>query len=233
MKNNQAAEDKENSCEHCGRVFLRDTTLLKHLCEQKRRWLNRDRQANRIGYGAWKWYFNTQHPNKKKTEYRDFITNHYYTAFVKFGSYCSDISVINPPAYIDWLVKNRVAIDSWTTDATYTKYLLEYLRGEDCMDAVKRTMECLLDVATAENILLQDVFKYANKNKLCYLVTTGRISPWVLYHSKSGIQFLEGLDSGQANLLFDYIDPQKWSIKFMREAGNVAEVKRLVNEIGL
>lgn len=223
----------ENSCEHCGRVFIRESTLLKHLCEQKRRWLDRDRPANRIGYNTWKWYFNTQHPNKKNTGYRDFINNHYYTAFVKFGGYCSDIAVVNPPAYVDWLVKNRHPLDIWASDTTYTKYLVEYLRSEDCMDAVKRTIACLLDIIGEENIQLKDVFRYVNSNKLCHLITTGKISPWILYHSKSGIEFLSKLDSQQESLLFEYIDPQKWSIKFMRESANVADVKKLISEIGL
>lgn len=233
MKDNQVDKPAENSCEHCGRVFIRESTLLKHLCEQKRRWLDRDRPANRIGYNTWKWYFNTQHPNKKNTGYKDFIKNHYYTPFVKFGGYCTDIAVINPQVYVDWLVKNRVPLDNWTTDSTYTKYLVEYLRNEDCMDAVKRTIDCLLDISVDGNIRLQDVLIYTNQNRLCYLITAGRISPWVLYHSKSGLQFLGKLDSAQTNLLFDYIDPPRWNIKFLRESENVAQVKKLLAEINL
>lgn len=233
MKNSPVIKDQGNSCEHCGRVFIRETTLFKHLCEQKRRWLDRDRPANRIGYNAWKYYFNTQHPNKKKTEYKDFINNNYYTAFIKFGGYCADISAINTAAYVDWLVKNRIALDSWATDSVYTKYLVEYLRSEDCMDAVRRTIANLLDISSSENIRIEDVFRYTNTNRICHLITAGRISPWVLYHSKSGIQFLDKLDNSQANLVFEYIDPQRWSIKFMREVENVAQVKALMDTIKL
>lgn len=227
----KAVDSTANRCEHCGRTFLKEGTLFKHLCEQKRRWLDRDRPSNRIGYGAWKNFYNTHHPNKKNTSYQDFLKSNYYTAFVKFGSYCVDISAVNPAAYADHLLRNRVPIDTWTSDKVYTKYLTEYLRVEDCLDAVKRTVEVLLELSNTENIRLEDIFLYANTNKLCHLVTAGKISPWVLYHSRSGVEFLSKLDTGQTNLIFEYIDPQRWNIKFLREAENVSQVKDLLHKI--
>lgn len=233
MKDYQAAKESNWGCEHCGRTFLRETTLVKHLCEQKRRWLDKDRPANRIGYGAWKNFYNTHHPNKKSTEYSDYIKSNYYSAFTKFGSYCVDISAVNPAAYAVWLTKNKVPIDTWATDAAYTRYLVDYIRSEDPFDAIKRTIDALLDIANGENIRIEDIFKYGNKNKLCYLITNGKISPWLLYHSSTGVDFLSRLDNNQTLLVFDYIDPQRWGIKFTREKETVEQVKDVIKKIGL
>ena len=38
-------------------------------------------------------------------------------------------------------------------------------------------------------------------------ITTGRISPWVLFHCTSGLEFLEKLDEEQVAMIMPYIDP--------------------------
>jgi hypothetical protein len=230
---NQETNNLDKTCEHCNRTFVRDSTLLKHVCEQKRRWLDKDKTPNRIGYNAWKNYYNTHHPSKKNTDYADFLTNTYYSAFVKFGQYCSDVNAINPNAYANYLLKNKVPIDSWPSDRSYTSYLIEYLKSENCFDAVKRTMDTLLTIAKDQNIQLNDVFIYANTNKLCHLITLGKISPWVLYNSKTGIEFLSRLDESQTNLIFEYIDPQRWNIKFKRDEENLKEIKHIINTVSI
>ena len=231
MTENQVIED--NTCEHCGRKFIRPTTLLKHLCEQKRRWLDKDRPANRIAYGSWKNYYEIHYPSKKKLSYTDFINNNYYGAFTRFGIYCTDVNVINSAAFSTWLVKQRIPIDNWASDRSYTKYLVEYLRVEDCMEAVKRSVQHLLDLAQDENILLNDIFRFGNSNKLCYMITTGMISPWVLYLSVTGKEFLSKLNQSQQSLVLDYIDPEKWNIKLKRESEKVAEVQSVLRGIPL
>jgi hypothetical protein len=222
-----------NSCEFCNRGFIRENTFLKHICEQKRRWLDKDKPGNRIGFNAWKTYFQRHHPNKKNTEYKDFLKNSYYNAFLKFGNYCVDVDVIDTFSFFNYLLSNRVPIDSWASDITYTKYLVEYLVLEDALDAVKRSVNHLIDLSNKENILLSDVFKYINSNKLCYDILKGKISPWVLYQSETGKVFLSNLNPNQTSLIFDYIDPKKWNIKFKREDDVISEVKHILNNIPL
>lgn len=233
MNTKDAQVDEGSQCTHCGRKFLRSSTLQKHTCEQKRRWLDRERPANRIGYGAWRNFYETHHRGKRNLEYSDFASNSYYTAFVKFGSYCVDVSAINPTAYSIWLVKNRVPVDNWASDRSYTGYLIEYLRVEDPHEAVKRTVSNLLDIAQEQNIHLADVFRYTNTNRLTSLVIAGRISPWVIYHSTGGLEWLTGLDSGASGLILDYIDPEKWKIKFIKIPETVAEIKAILRKIPL
>lgn len=232
MSKDQVTTNSFN-CEHCGRTFVRESTLIKHLCEQKRRWLDKDKSSNRVGYNSWVDYYNRHHPNKKNTEYSDFIKSSYYSAFVKFGAYCVDAQVINPREYIKWLVTNRVSIDNWSSDNQYGKYLLEYLRSEDPLDAVRRSADTLLDIAQDQNIRISDVLKYTNTNKLCYLITAGKISPWLLYHSKSGLEFLSTLNQDQTNAVFEYIDPQKWSIKFKRDTQTITDIKYIIGDLEL
>jgi len=220
------------SCEFCKRSFLRESTVLKHICEYKHRWMDKDKQGNRLGFQSWIEFYKKNSTSKKQKTYEEFIRSAYYIAFVKFGSYCIDVNVLNVSRYIDWLLKNQIKIDSWCQDSNYTKFLVEYLRIEDPMDAIARSIETTINMATVERVLSKDYLRYGNSNKICYAITTGKLSPWILYHSASGKEFLDKLDESQIKMVIDYLNPELWAIKFKREPEKVDEVKSLLTLAG-
>lgn len=234
LSNTKETEEtnKKHRCEFCNAEFVRESTLMTHMCESKRRWMNKDLQGNRIGFQAWLQFYKKNSASKKKKTYEEFIKSAYYTAFVKFGNHCVDINALNVSRYSDWLVKNQIRIDSWCTDNNYTKYLLEYLRTEDPLDAIARSIETTIDMAEREKIQSKDYLRYGNSNRICHAITTGKISPWMLYQSDSGIKFMDNLDTTQVKMIIDYIDPEKWALKFHREQESVSTVKELLNKAG-
>lgn len=230
-KTKETEEIKENfGCEFCNRKFLRESTVLKHICEYKHRFLEKDKRVNQIAFQAWLQFYKKNSTSKKNRTYEEFIKSPYYTAFVKFSNHCLSINAINIPRYVDWLLKNQIKIDTWNTDSVYNKFLIDYLRDEDPLDAVKRSIETTIDLA--DTILHKDVLRYGNKNKICYAITTGKISPWLLFLSESGVKFVESLDETQIKLVIDYIDPEKWAIKFKRNTDATKQVKELLAEAG-
>jgi hypothetical protein len=236
LKNTKKIEATDSvtkyGCEFCKREFLRESTVLKHICEYKHRWLEKDRQGNRIGFQAWLQFYLKNSTSKKNRTYEEFIKSAYYTAFVKFGSYCVDINALNVNRYVDWLLKNQVKVDAWNSDNSYNKFLTEYLREEDPLDAIARSIETTILLAESERVLNRDILRYANKNKICYAITTGKISPWMLYQSDSGTKFLDGLDETQVKMIIDYINPELWAIKFIRDMKIVPQVKELLVAVG-
>ena len=222
----------EFSCEFCNRSFQRETTLMKHLCENKRRWQDKDQPGNRIGFQAWVEFYKKNTASKKPKTYVDFTKSAYYIAFVKFGHYCVDLKCINVTRYADWLLKNQIKIDSWCSDKNYTTFLIDYLKTEDAMDAIARSIETTMVIAKDSGIETKDCMRYANRNKLAYAVTTGKISPWMLYQSESGVDFLSNLDESQQKMIIDYINPEQWAIKFRRNTEMVTQVKELLNAAG-
>jgi hypothetical protein len=228
---NKMTETK-HSCEFCNRVFLKETTILKHLCEYKQRWMNKDLQGNRLAFQTWLQFYNKHTASKKQKTYQEFIRSAYYIAFVKFGNYCVDINVINVSRYSDWLLKNQIKIDAWCSDSTYTKYLCEYLRTEDPLDAIARSIETTIEKASEERILSKDYIRYGNSNKICYAITTGKISPWMLYQSQSGTEFLDKLTEDQIKMIIDYINPEQWALKFIKDKESATEVKELLKKAG-
>ena len=227
-KNNTATDHK---CDFCGSTFMRESTMLKHLCETKRRYNDRDKIGNRIGFSAWAQFY-TKHSRKAKKDYMDFAKSAYYTAFVKFGNYCAEVHVLNPSRYVDWLLKVQISIDTWNRDTNYNRFLLEYMKSEDPLDAIARSIETTVLLSELDKIQTKDTFRYGNRNRICYEITKGKISPWMLYQSESGLEFIEQLDATQQKMILEYINPEQWAIKFKRSKNIIPEVKQLLKAAG-
>ena len=226
------ATKTEFQCEFCNRSFQRETTMVNHLCENKRRWQDKDQPGNRIGFQSWVEFYKKNTSVKKPKTYIDFTKSAYYIAFVKFGHYCVNIKCINVSRYADWLLKNSIKIDSWCSDTNYEKFLVQHLKDEDPLDAIARSIETTIAQAKEESIQSNDYLRYGNRNRICHLITNGKISPWMLYHSESGVAFLSSIDEGQQRIIIDYINPEQWALKFKRNADIVPQVKELLNAAG-
>lgn len=235
-KSNNTKEKEEISnnygCEFCGRTFLRESTVIKHICEYKQRWQQKDLQGNRIGFQTWREFYKKNSASKKHKTYEEFIKSAYYTAFVKFGNHCVNINAININRYAEWLIKNQIRIDAWCSDVTYTKYLIEYLRIENPFDAIHRSVENCAKLAEIDHIQPNDVLRYSNTNRICQYIMNGKISPWMLYCSDSGIQLLEKLNPDQVKIISDYINTEQWALKFHRDPITKQKIVDTLTEAG-
>jgi hypothetical protein len=206
--------------------------MLKHLCENKRRWQDKEKRGNQIGFQCWLRFYAKNTANKKKKTYEDFIKSSYYIAFVKFGNYCLQAGVLNVDRYADWLLKEKISVDSWNKDSNYTKFIIDYCKAEDPLDAIARSIETTIEMGVSDKIQTKDVLRYGNRNKICYEITKGKISPWMLYHSESGLKFLESIDVTQQKMILEYINPEQWAIKFKRQQNILPQVKELLHAGG-
>lgn len=229
----ETSETNKYSCEFCKRSFVKERTLTSHICEKKSRWLNKEHAGNRIGFQCWVQFYAKHSMSKTKNKtVEEFINSPYYIAFVKFGSYCVDNKVIHVPRYVEWLLKEQIKLDDWTSDRVYNRFLCEYLRVEDPFDAIYRGVEYCTTLAELNNIQPNDVFRYVNSNRVCHGITMGKISPWMLYQSDSGIRFLETLNQDQVIMISDYINYELWALKFHREPDITKQIRDTLTQAG-
>ena len=201
-------------CRYCKKDFVKETTLAIHVCEPRRRHQEQNERGVQLGFQAYlKFYEVTQGSARLKT-FDDFAESSFYRAFVKFGRYCVAVRAINPARFTEWLIRQNKKIDYWCKDSIYTEYLLDYLKIEHVDDALARAIEYSIDWAEKSGHPAQDCLRYGNSNTVAYAVTTGRISPWVLYNSESGLKFLSELDATQVAMIWPYIDSETWTRKF-------------------
>ena len=203
-----------------------------HSCEPRRRCMEKDEAGVRLGFHAYlKFYELTQGSAKLKT-FEDFADSPYYKAFVKFGRYCVDIRAINPARFVEWVLKQNKKIDHWAKDTVYTEYLTDYLRVENVNDALARAMEFGIDWSEQNEHPAEDCLRYGNTNAMVYAVTTGRISPWIVYNCESGQKFLSELDATQVAMVWPYIDSEVWMKKFSDYVADQEYVKEMLQKAG-
>lgn len=219
-------------CEFCKKTFARESTVLTHMCEPKRRRMEQNERGVRLGFQAYLEFYKLLHKSTKTKTFDEFADSPYYKAFVKFGRYCVDIQVINPPRMIDWLLRHQKKIDQWCSDRVYTEYLIDYLLVESVADALARSIEYSIEWAEKHSSRPQDCLRYGNANAICYAITTGRISPWVIYNSESGQQFLNNLDSGQVGMIWPYINSDAWQHRFHDSADDQKYAQDILKQAG-
>ena len=219
-------------CEYCKKQFARETSIEVHMCEPKRRRLNKTERGVELGFQAYIRFYETMQGSAKLKTHDDFCESAYYKAFVKFGRYCVSTKTINPKQFMEWLLKHQKKIDRWASDQLYTEYLLDYLKVENVSDALSRAIEYSIDWSEKQSAPAHDCLRYGNSNALCYAIVTGRISPWVLYNSDSGAKFLGELSTEQVAMIWPYIDSDLWQKKFQTYLADQEYARDILTKAG-
>jgi len=220
------------TCQFCQKDFIKESSLAVHSCEPRRRRQEQSERGVQLGLQAYlKFYQLTQGSAKLKT-FDDFADSPYYRAFVKFGRYCVDIQAINPARFIEYVLKQNKKIDHWCRDSIYTEYLLDYLRVENVNDALARAIEFGITWQEQTSNPAHDCLRYGNSNAMCHAITTGRISPWIIYNSESGQQFLSELSTEQIAMIWSYIDSDVWMKKFQDYPADQEYAKDILSKAG-
>lgn len=221
------------TCKYCDKSFSKESTLSVHVCEPKRRAQQQSDPAVQIGFKAYLRFYETTQGSAKLKTYEEFSKSPYYTAFVKFGRHVKAIRALGIAQFIDWLLKNNKKLDQWCKDAYYVEFMSGLIKAEQASDALTRFLETAQEIADANNIELKDIFRSGPRNTLCYEITQGRISAWVLYNTNSGLEFLENLNPEQEGLIILFIDPDFWGKKFRDYMVDAEWIKHILTEAGL
>ena len=220
------------TCQYCKKNFIKESSLAVHSCEPRRRRQEQSERGVQLGLQAYlKFYQLTQGSAKLKT-FDDFADSPYYKAFVKFGRYCVDIRAINPARFIEYVLKQNKKIDHWCRDSIYTEYLLDYLRIENVNDALARAIEFGITWQEQTSNPAHDCLRYGNSNAMCHAITTGRISPWIIYNSESGQKFLSELTTEQIAMIWLYVDSDFWMKKFQDYPADQEYTKDILTKAG-
>lgn len=222
-------------CGYCQKKFQRERSLEVHLCEPKRRHQEQNEPGVRLGFQAYVKFFEITQGSARLKTFDDFAESQYYRAFVRWGRYCVDVRVINAEAFLSWLLKHNKKIDHWCSDRIYGEYLLQHLPRENVQDALRRGIE-EIQRHCDENPEIANIahyFLYGNSNRICYAISTGRISAWLVYNCSSGIEFLSKLNSEQTKLVFAWIDPDTWQRVFADRPADTEWAKHVLSQAGL
>jgi len=206
---NLTSNSDEHRCTFCDRVFRAERTLLAHVCEQKKRSQERTDPVGQLAFMSYQRFYQLTQGGKERT-WDQFAKSAYYLAFMKFARYMRTVDAVNPMLFIDWVIKKQIKLDHWARDTTYTKYLIEYIKTEGADSAVERSFTTMQKWADEQAASFEHYLMYANPNRIVSDLSNGRISPWLLWATKTGREFLAKLNEDQLNAIANVIDPDHW-----------------------
>lgn len=225
--------EKPYVCEYCNTGYTKEKTLAVHMCEQKRRALQKNEKRVQYGFYAFNRFYKLSAGSKKDKSYEEFCKSPYYNAFVKFGSFVSNVRPLYPEKYIDFVVTSGVKLDHWCRDEMYEQYALQFILKEDVTTALERSVTTMMDWAEENNSVWNHYFNYVSLNRAVWHIKDGKISPWLILNCKSGKEMLSKFNDEQLAMVYQVINPEHWALRFKRQNNDVEIVKEVVKESNL
>ncbi len=220
-------------CEYCKKSYSKESTLLVHMCEPKRRWLQKDEKSVQLGFYTFQRFYKLSAGTKVDKKYEDFVKSSFYNAFVKFGSFINNVRPLYPEKYIDYVVTSKVKLDHWCREEMYEKYAIDLIRKEGVETALERSISTMVDWAEEKNSSYTHYFKYASTNRITWDIKDGKISPWLVLNCASGKEALSKFNDEQLELLTNVLEPKHWAMRFKRQPRDINLVKQIVKEAKL
>lgn len=218
-------------CPYCSKRYKLEAAFTKHLCQQKKRFFEKDTKAARLAFHAFTTFYKIQ--LHREVSYDTFAKSKLYEAFLKFGKYILDIDAIDPPSYIEYMVRSGVGIDKWCRDSEYEKYVSQLMMKETPERGTERTLLLMEEWAIKNKASISDFFRQISAPLAVRWIISGRISPWVLLNSESGRELLGRLSDEQTLLIKPALNINMWKGKFTRHIKEVADIQAVMKEYGI
>lgn len=217
----------------CKKVFIREASYFKHICRQKKRFLEKDTNAARLAFHAYNHFQHLNYASKKAPSYEKFMESSFYDAFMNFAKYIQDVDAITPVEFIDYAVRSKEPIDRWCKDSFYERYVRDLTLKEDPIRAVERNLMLMESWSINTGHSMKDFFRYIETPRATLWIKTGRISPWVMLNCDSGLELLAKLSEEQLLIIKDALNTKLWFGKFTRFRSDVDNIKETLKEVGL
>ena len=207
-------ENKPRTCKFCGKSFKRERTLASHVCEPKRRHADSVERYWQLAFRTYQKFYKYNYPTRNKDRTKEqFIKSQYYSGFIKFGRFLSTGLVLNHEKYVEYVIRNAVKLERWSSDAIYDEYLKEHLFKETVDRAAERMMLHIMNWASDHDQLADNFFNELTSAKALLLIRNGTISPWIIYGTHQGEKIIDSMSDEQLDIVVKFIDPRKWKPK--------------------
>lgn len=223
-------ESNLKTCTYCGKSFQKERTLQVHVCEPKRRHLQKNEKWVQNGFMVFQRFYQVHQNNSKPKTYDQFCDSSYYNAFVKFGRFIMHINPLYPEKYIEYVIRSQIKLDHWARDDLYETYLIDTLKSEPLESALQRSIKTMMEWATEQNVQWSDYFRLVNTTRAVAHIQQGSVSPWLILGCSAGKKMLNSFSDEQLQMVQRFIDPKFWNNKFRNYPADVMFVQETAKE---
>jgi hypothetical protein len=220
-------------CNYCGKIFSTEKIVINHMCEQRRRFQQKDTAFARFGCEAFITIYQTiSGKDAKKTE-EDFRKSTLYLACMRWGHFVVDIKCFQPKQYLHWLLKRNIPIDNWDNDQIYDCWLQDYVFIEPAWDAFERSIKNMIAWGEETSQPYENYFKTAGTARIITDIRKIAVSGWSVFSSDSGKTWVGELELGDWNLVLAWLNPDRWAIQLTKYPVEVEKFSKMCKEAGL
>lgn len=223
-------------CELCRKEYKTERGLLYHKCENKKRLNEKNELFCRIAFISYLKFYQTvqfEYSRKKPRTFNDFVKSKFYNGFINFGKYVADMKMLEPEKYVDFLIKKEVPLHRWTSDSLYEIYVISSLKKEKPDFAIEKSIKTMEKWAIESNTSWTAYFNEAGNFRIISNLKTGKISPWVIYNTKTGKNFIRSLTQSELKSIYKIIDPDYWDKAFSKYKDETKAIRMILKESGL
>jgi len=215
------------ACGFCTKSFSREALLGNHVCEAKRRYLQREDKSVKLAFAAYERFYRSLH---REVTLPAFEKSKFYAAFVRFARYLMDLNAIHPLAFVDFLLRLEVPVDRWTNPTYYGTYIRELNKNETPNEAFDRNLMLMEQWANDVGEDWRNFFRKLAPAQAVQWIISGRISPWVLFTASSAAALFDRMTEEQMTLVNQAIDAKYWRAKIARHQEHVDEIRAMMIE---
>lgn len=225
---------EEAKCIYCGKEFKKESTIISHMCEKKKRWMWKDEKYVILAFMAYRRFYEVNMNSKKKRTYEDFVESKFYNGFTDFTSnLLKKDHIIDPSGFIDFLLKSGIPLSKWSNDIIYEEWVRELSKRESPEKAMERMILVMEQWANNHDDHWTNFFKNISTGLAVHYLRIGKISPWILYTADTAILLLERFTEEQIGMIEQYIDPKFWSHKIEEYNAEVNNIKEILRDAGV
>ena len=107
------------------------------------------------------------------------------------------------------------------------------MRKETGLRALERTVVYLSKWSEETDNDWQSYFELVSPSRAVHDIRSAKISPWVIYLSKTGDELLKKFNDEQVEMIKDFIDPPFWMKLFANNKEEVKEIKSACEEANI
>ena len=176
--------------------------------------MSKDDPESRIAFSVWADFMKYVSPNAKKEKtVDDFIRSADYIGFVKFANYLIELRPVEGDKFVHWLFKMGVKLTDWTKPGTYQLYVQEAAKKETAERALERAIILMNTWAEQTGNKWEEFFQKVAPATGMNMITTGRISPWIIYSTNEAQDLLDRMEPGQIDTITKHVDTEWWKNK--------------------
>lgn len=204
---------------------------MKHECQEMLRSIEIQTSIGQSAYGMYKVWLERQ--RRKPPPPEGFMTSSYYSSFIKFAHWCRDTGVPDPEKYIELMVSDKIAPALWRRTEAYQLFLEWVDKKSDPYDQISVSVETIQALAEGLEVKPREVFKRFTSGEIAGLILQRKLSPWLLFCSKSFKEWLGTLHDGERNELMKNMGIDFWSSRLEKAPEVVKNSKEIAEALGI